>query len=68
MGEMFFPRPAVGLVRTHERWVPREFPSGVKGLECEADHLPPSCAEVKNEWNYASIFLYAFMASNRCVF
>jgi hypothetical protein len=27
----------------------------------EADHAPPSSAEVKNEWNYTSIPQYVFM-------
>lgn len=28
--------------------------SGVKWSGCEANHLPPSCAEVKNAWSYTS--------------
>jgi len=28
---------------------------GVKGTRREADHSPPSSAEVKNEWNYISL-------------
>ena len=27
-------------------------PSGIKQTEHEADRLPPSSAEVKNEWSY----------------
>jgi len=27
---------------------------GVKWLESEADHSPPSCAKVKNTWSYSS--------------
>jgi len=27
---------------------------GGKAAGCEADHLPPSSAEVKNAWNYTS--------------
>ena len=28
---------------------------------CDADHSPPSNAEVNNEWNHTSVPLYAFM-------
>jgi hypothetical protein len=36
--------------------------SGGKAAGREADHLPPSSAEVKNAWSYASIPQYSFMA------
>jgi hypothetical protein len=36
------------------------FPGG-KAAGCEADHLPPSSAEVKNAWNYASTPQYVFI-------
>jgi hypothetical protein len=29
---------------------------------CEADHSPPSSAEVKNAWSYTSAFPYVFIA------
>jgi hypothetical protein len=35
---------------------------GSKELEREADHSPPSNAEVKNAWSYTSTPQYAFMA------
>jgi hypothetical protein len=35
---------------------------GVKQLGCEADHSPPSSAEVKNVWSCTSTPQYAFMA------
>jgi hypothetical protein len=35
---------------------------GVKRPGREADHSPPSSAEVKNAWSYTSILQYAFMA------
>jgi hypothetical protein len=35
---------------------------GVKRQGREADHLPPSSAEVKNEWSCTSTPQYAFMA------
>jgi hypothetical protein len=34
----------------------------VKLLGCEADHYPPTTAEVKKMWIYTSIPPYAFMA------
>jgi hypothetical protein len=34
---------------------------GVKWLECEADHSPPTSAKVKNAWSYTSIPQYIFM-------
>jgi hypothetical protein len=37
------------------------FPSG-KWPGCEADHSPPSSAEVNNAWSYTSTPQYAFMA------
>jgi hypothetical protein len=33
----------------------------VKWWPCDADHSPPSSAEVKNEWSYTSIHPHAFM-------
>jgi hypothetical protein len=38
------------------------FSSGVKRPGGEADHSPPSSAEVKNAWSYTSIPQYVFMA------
>jgi hypothetical protein len=35
---------------------------GVKRPEREADHLPPTSAEVKKTWVYTATPLYAFMA------
>jgi hypothetical protein len=35
---------------------------GVKRQGREADHSPPTNAEVKKMWNYTSIPLYVFMA------
>jgi hypothetical protein len=35
--------------------------SGVKRPGCEADHSPPSSAEVKNAWSYTSTPQYVFM-------
>jgi hypothetical protein len=39
-----------------------DLPPGVKRLRREADHLPPTSAEIKNTWIYASNPPYSFMA------
>jgi hypothetical protein len=44
------------------QWVPETLSLGVKRPEREADHLPPSNAEVKNAWCYTSTLQYVFMA------
>jgi hypothetical protein len=36
------------------KWVPRALTLGVKWPGREADHSPPSSAEVKNAWSYTS--------------
>jgi hypothetical protein len=36
------------------QWVPGAFSLGIKRPGCEADHSPPSSAEVKNTWSYTS--------------
>jgi hypothetical protein len=33
-----------------------------KAAGCDADHLLPSTAEVKNVWSYTSTLSYSFMA------
>jgi hypothetical protein len=38
------------------------FLKGIKRPSCEADHSPPTGAEVKKTWNYTSTPPYAFMA------
>ena len=35
---------------------------GVKRPKRDADHAPPSSAEVKNDWSYISTLPYVFMA------
>jgi hypothetical protein len=35
---------------------------GIKGQGHEADHSPPTTAEVKKKWIYTSTPLYVFMA------
>jgi hypothetical protein len=43
------------------QWVPGAFSPGVKRQEREADHSPPTNAEVKKIWTYTSTPPYAFM-------
>jgi hypothetical protein len=38
--------------------------AGVKQPECEVNHLPPSSAEVKNEWNYTTTTLICLLDVN----
>jgi hypothetical protein len=50
-------RPALGSTQPPIKWVP-----GVKRQEREADHLPPTSADVKKMWIYTSTPPYVFMA------
>jgi hypothetical protein len=45
---------ALGLTQPPIQWVPGALSLEVKWPVCEADHSPPSSAEVKNEWRYTS--------------
>jgi hypothetical protein len=45
-------RPALGPTQPPNQWVPRALTPRVKRLLREADHSPPSTAEVKNVWGY----------------
>jgi hypothetical protein len=42
------------LMQPPIQWVPGALSLGVKGPRREADHSPPSSAEVKKAWSYAS--------------
>jgi hypothetical protein len=56
-------RTALGPTHPPIQWVPfRAVSLGVKRPGREADHSPPSSAEVKDVWSYTSTPLYAFMA------
>jgi hypothetical protein len=44
------------------QWVPGALSMGVKWPGGEADHSPPSSAEVKSAWNYTSTPPYVFMS------
>jgi hypothetical protein len=45
-------RPALGPIQPPIQWVP-----GIKRPEREADHLPPTNAEVKKTWVYTCVFM-----------
>jgi hypothetical protein len=47
-------RPAMRPILPFIKWVPSVLFPGIKQLGREVDHLPPSGAEVKNEWSYIS--------------
>jgi hypothetical protein len=49
-------RPALGSTKLPLQWIP-----GVKRTRREADHLPPTSAEVKKTWIYTSTPPYVFM-------
>jgi hypothetical protein len=49
-------RTALGPTQPHIQWVPGALSPGVKRPGCEADHSPPSSAEVK-EW--VELYLYS---------
>jgi hypothetical protein len=46
--------PSLPGNRTLEPWVPGFLSPGLKGPERDADHAPPSVAEVKNAWSCTS--------------
>jgi hypothetical protein len=47
-------RPSLGHAQTPFQLVPVVVSPGLKRLEREADHSPPSSSEVKNAWSYTS--------------
>jgi hypothetical protein len=55
-------KPALWPTQPPIQWVPGFLSLGIKWSRHEADHSPPSSAEVKNEWSYTSSPQYAFMA------
>jgi hypothetical protein len=54
MGIFFSPPPALGPTQPLIQWVPGVISLGVVRPGREADHSPPSSAEVKNAWDYNS--------------
>jgi hypothetical protein len=64
-GNFFFTnesRTALGPTQPPIKWVPGALSLGLKRQGREADHSPPSSAEVKNAWSYISTLQYVFMA------
>jgi hypothetical protein len=47
-------RTALGPTQPPIQWVPGALSLGIKQLGHEADHSPPSSAQVKNVWSYTS--------------
>jgi hypothetical protein len=47
-------RPTLGTTQSPIQWAPGALSLVVKRPVREADHSPPSSAEVKNAWNYTS--------------
>jgi hypothetical protein len=56
-----FTRTGSGSTQPPTQWVPGVLSLGVKRLESEDDHSPPSSAEVKDAWSYTCTPQYAFM-------
>jgi len=48
-------RPAMGSTQPPIQWVMGALTTGIKWLGHEADHSPPTGAEVKHAWSYTSI-------------
>jgi hypothetical protein len=55
-------RPALGFTQPPIQWVPGALSPGVKRPRREADHSPPTSAEVKKMRIYTSTPPHAFMA------
>jgi hypothetical protein len=51
-----------GATQPSIKWVPGALSPGVKRAGREADHSPPTSAEVKKTWIYTSGPPYVFMA------
>jgi hypothetical protein len=50
-------RPTLELTQLPIQWVPGALSLEIKRPGREADHSPPSSAEVKNAWSYTSAFM-----------
>jgi hypothetical protein len=55
-------RTVLGPSQPPIQWLPGALSLGLKQPGREADHSPPSSAEVKNAWSYSSTPQYDFMA------
>jgi len=47
-------RPAPGHIQLPIQFVPGVLSPGIKWLDLESKHTPPSSTEVKNVWSYSS--------------
>jgi hypothetical protein len=54
-------RPALGPTQFLTEWVTLPLSPGIKRLGREADHVPPTSADVKKTWIYTSTPPYVFM-------
>lgn len=54
-------RKEMGPIHSPAEWVLGAVPRGINWSGREADHAPPSSAEVKNVWSYNSNSSYDFM-------
>jgi hypothetical protein len=64
--EFFSSPPYLGPIEPPIQWAPEVLSLGIKWPGCEADHSPPSSAEVKNAWSYTStppVHLHGMMLS-----
>jgi hypothetical protein len=55
-------KTALGPTQPPDQWKTGALSLGVKLPGREADHSPPSCAEVKDAWSYISTPQYVFTA------
>jgi hypothetical protein len=55
------PKPALGLTQPPVQWVTVSLSLEVKRLGREADHSPPTSAEMKNAWRYVYTPHYVFL-------
>jgi hypothetical protein len=55
-------RQALGSTEPPIQWVPGTLSLGVKRQGHEANHSPPTSADVKEMWSYTSTPPYVFMA------
>jgi hypothetical protein len=55
-------KPALGSTQQPIQWAPVALSLGVKRPRREADHSPPTTAEIMKTWSYKPTSPYAFMA------
>jgi hypothetical protein len=55
-------RPDLGPTQRPNEWIQAALSLGIKRPGRQADHSPPSSAEIKNAWSYTSVPPYVLMA------